>query len=51
MLVGIEDMSTKGSDEKAKQAQGWIGALSEELAQGVLMEHPSICVVGQKEGD
>ena len=49
MLLGIEDMSAQGNDEQARQkAKGWIGMLGDEMAQGVMMEHPSICVVGQK---
>ena len=47
MLLGIEDMSAQGNDEQARQkAKGWIGMLGDEMAQGVMMEHPSICVVG-----
>ena len=50
-LAGFEDLvgdSTVVGAEKAEEIRRFMGALSEDFAQGVSLDTPWLCVVGKK---
>lgn len=49
-LGSLQDQSATGRGDAFREAQGMIEQLEGEVAQGVCMELPMTCVVGQKRG-